>query len=174
MTTEFERFEEISARLGSGREVGTTRQIPVFVPEGAHQSALTDASIKYLSEQRGFSVLDLRVQSPEKAVASFSLIWPELSEKWPDTEFEQIAEQNRLLIAGGVGANDVFWRMLAGESLLYAGSSLPPSSLSPRCVVVPDNVALVAIVCLDNFRNYRLEYFGAACRFNTNQVPFDI
>ena len=174
MTTEFERFEEIAVRLGSGREVGTTRQVPVFVPDGSHQSALTDASIKYLAEQRGFSVLDLRAQSPEKAVSTFPLLWPELHEKWPDAEFERSTEQTRLLIAGGVEANDVFWRMLAGESLIYAGFSLPPSPQSPRCVVVPDCVAVVAIVCADNFRDYRLEYFGAACRFNTNQAPFGI
>lgn len=177
MKTEFEHFEEIALSVGRGREVGTTRQIPIFVPEGAHQGPLLDSSIAHLTARRGFSLLDLRGHSPEIAIAGFRLEWPELVDKWPDAEFSIIPPdgQDRLLIAGGPEPNHVFWRMLAGESLLFAGNSLPPSrALSPRCIVVPDSASVVAIVTADHLAAYRLEYLGAVGRFNTNQVPFHV
>jgi hypothetical protein len=177
VSTEFERFEEIALSVGRGREVGTTRQVPIFVPEGPHQVGLFESSIAYLTAQRGFSLLDLRGQAPDLAVAGFQLHWPELVDKWPDAEFSFVvpAHQDRLLVAGGPEPHHVFWRMLAGESLLYAGHSLPPSrALSPRCIVVPDSASVVAVVLANDLAAYRLEHFGAVGRFNTNQVPFHV
>lgn len=177
MKTEFEHFEEIALSVGRGREVGTTRQVPVFVPEGTHQGPLLNSSITYLTAHRGFVLLDLRGHTPDLAVAGLRLHWPELVDKWPDAEFSIVPPegQDRLLVAGGLDPNHVFWRMLAGESLLYAGHSLPPSrALSSRCIVVPDSASVVAIVSVDSLAGYRLEHFGAVGRFNTNQVPFHV
>lgn len=177
MSTEFEHFEAIAVSVGRGREVGTTRNVPVFVPEGAHQAPLIESAIAYLTEQRGFSLLDLRGQTPDVAVAGCQLHWPELVDKWPDAEFSFAPPEghNRLLVAGGSEPHQVFWRMLAGESLLYAGHSLPPSrALSPRCMVVPDSASVVAIIAADSLTAYRIEHFGAVGRFNTNQVPFHV
>jgi len=83
VNTEFERFEQIATSTGSGRDVGTERQVPVFVPEGGHESALLDASIHYLTTQRGLWLLDLRDRPPDRAVAALGLQWPELQDKWP-------------------------------------------------------------------------------------------
>lgn len=177
MKTEFEHFEEIAVRVGRGREIGSTRQVPMFVPEGAHQTALLASAIAHLTEGRGFSLLDLRSQSPELAVATLRLAWPELIDKWPNAEFSVsvLDGQDRLLIVGGQESNDVFWRNLAGDSLLYAGRTLPPSrGMSPRCIVVPDSASVVAITQSDHLKSYRLDHFGAVGRFNTNQVPFHV
>lgn len=171
MNPEFEHFIAIAGSLGQGREQGSSRQVPLLILDGVQQEALLSNAVEYLTTTMGYALLDLRLQSPESAVEQLALPWRELTTGWPrgeDYQFTPPDSQRRLLVVGGADSNDVFWRMLSEESLLYAGFALPPTEPSPRCVVVPDSASVIAAATSDHAAGYRLfEYFGAAGRFGT-------
>ncbi len=66
--------------MGTGRMMGTERQIPVFVPEGNYQDELFEKAIDYLSKG-GFILLDVRNISYETAISTLKLDWPTLVDK---------------------------------------------------------------------------------------------
>jgi len=129
-----------------------------------------DDAVHHIASTMDYALLDLRTQSPQAALEHFALQWPELTAGWPREEDYTLTppdSERHLLVCGGPDSNDVFWRWLAGESLLYAGYALPLSG-SPRCVVVPDSASVIAAATSDHAAGYRLtEYFGAAGRFDT-------
>lgn len=176
--TEFEDFTEVAIKMGTGRMMGTERQLPVFVPEGNFQDVLFKNAIKYL-EGIGFRTMDVTSGAYEDAVESFPLTWPILLEKWQGSEeFEVEIEENenKLLIICGRESNRLFWKYLCEESLLYTGGALPPTKhLSPSCIVVPDLACVVTIIRHRHFYdNYPLEFFSPIGTFNSNTVPFNI
>ncbi|MFH0812311.1 MAG: hypothetical protein V2A69_05670 [Pseudomonadota bacterium] len=163
--------------MGTGRMMGTERQIPVFVPEGNYQDELFEKAIDYLSKG-GFILLDVRNISYETAISTLKLDWPTLVDKWPRDKFKAniIESESRLLIVCGKENHPRFWKFLCGESLLYTGSVLPPiRDISPRCFVIPDRASVAALIKhRDFYDNYPLEFFGPVGTFNSNTVPFTL
>jgi len=127
--TEFENFLRVTLRMGMGRMSGTKRQVPLFVPEGNHQSQLLEKAVTYLKVS-GFHVMDIRSKTYEDAVEAFSFEWPPLFDKWPYEEFSSVVKEDekKLLIVCGKESHPRFWRYLCGDSLLYTGSALPPGA----------------------------------------------
>jgi hypothetical protein len=140
--------------------------IPAFVPEGPNQDMVFDWMIGVLV-LRGFRVVDVRDGRYQSAIQSFPLNWPEVKEGLPPVIRPAPVrdDESMLLVVCGEVSDDVFWRRLCDDGILYAGAGLPIMPGDARCIMVPDQACVAAIIRDKHLAAYRMGYFGRVGRF---------
>jgi hypothetical protein len=167
-------FEEFAEEVLSfhGRPSRGEVLVPVFIPDGSHQDELYERALRYL-KGRGFNLMDLRNREYGEAVDSFDLDWPSVVEAAPSSArgAEIAASERNLLIAVGSSGQPRFWKFLCDDGVLYTGHAIPPRRSSPRCIVVPQEACVAAIIKARDFARFPIQYLGALGRFGDEGFP---
>jgi hypothetical protein len=167
-------FEEFADEVLSfhGRPSRGEVLVPVFIPDGARQDALYDRAMEYL-KGLSFNLFDLRGREYGEAIDSFDLDWPSIIETSPSSERgSAVADSEKnLLIAAGPDSHPRFWKFLCDDGVLYTGHTIPPAKTSSRCIVVPQEACVAAIIKARDFSRFPIQYFGALGRFGEEEFP---